>query len=81
MEWPAGWNYYTQFAIYSRFLVQLGVFGALIIGATVLYLALHGCSVAMKLKKCMELRRVVVRGFDGKLMEITPTISSVSRPR
>jgi putative peptidoglycan lipid II flippase len=33
-------NYYTAFTIHSRFLVQVSVFAALIIGATVLYLAL-----------------------------------------
>ena len=33
-------NYYTSFTVHSRFLVQLGVFAGLIIGATVLYLAL-----------------------------------------
>ena len=33
-------NYYTSFTVNSRFLVQLLVFAALIIGATVLYLAL-----------------------------------------
>jgi len=32
-------NYYTTFAIHSRFLVQLLVFAALILGATALYLA------------------------------------------
>jgi putative peptidoglycan lipid II flippase len=32
-------NYYTSFTMHSRFLVQLVVFSALIIGATVLYLA------------------------------------------
>jgi len=33
-------NYYTAFTIHSRFLVQLVVFAALIIGATAVYLAL-----------------------------------------
>ena len=33
-------NYYTAFTVHSRFLVQLIVFSGLIIGATVLYLAL-----------------------------------------
>src|SRR6266481_5995613 len=33
-------NYYTTFTIHSRFFVQLLVFAALILGATVLYLAL-----------------------------------------
>lgn len=33
-------NYYTAFTVHSRFLVQLVVFSGLIIGATVLYLAL-----------------------------------------
>jgi putative peptidoglycan lipid II flippase len=33
-------NYYTGFALHSRFLVQLLVFAALIVGATALYLAL-----------------------------------------
>src|SRR5467141_1931851 len=33
-------NYYTTFTIHSRFLVQLLVFAGLIVGATVLYLAL-----------------------------------------
>src|SRR5258707_15251851 len=33
-------NYYTSFALHSRFLVQLLVFAALIVGATALYLAL-----------------------------------------
>jgi hypothetical protein len=33
-------NYYTTFAIHSRFLVQLLVFAGLITGATVLYLVL-----------------------------------------
>ncbi|HXY23388.1 MAG TPA: murein biosynthesis integral membrane protein MurJ [Candidatus Acidoferrum sp.] len=33
-------NYYTAFTVHSRFLVQLLVFSGLIIGATVLYLAL-----------------------------------------
>jgi peptidoglycan biosynthesis protein MviN/MurJ (putative lipid II flippase) len=33
-------NHYTAFTIHSRFLVQLLVFSGLIIGATVLYLAL-----------------------------------------
>jgi hypothetical protein len=33
-------NYYTTFAIHSRFLVQLLVFAVLIVGATALYLAL-----------------------------------------
>jgi hypothetical protein len=33
-------NYYTTFTIHSRFLVQLLVFAALILGATALYLAL-----------------------------------------
>src|SRR5437773_169496 len=33
-------NYYTTFTIHSRFLVQLVVFAALIIGATAVYLAL-----------------------------------------
>jgi putative peptidoglycan lipid II flippase len=33
-------NYYTQFAVHSRFFVQLLVFSGLIIGATVLYLLL-----------------------------------------
>ena len=33
-------NYYTTFTIYSRFLVQLLVFAALIVGATALYLVL-----------------------------------------
>jgi putative peptidoglycan lipid II flippase len=33
-------NYYTTFTIHSRFLVQLLVFAGLILGATVLYLAL-----------------------------------------
>jgi hypothetical protein len=33
-------NYYTQFTIHSRFLVQLLVFSGLITGATVLYLLL-----------------------------------------
>jgi hypothetical protein len=32
--------HYTTFTIQSRFLVQLSVFAALIVGATVLYLAL-----------------------------------------
>ena len=31
--------HYTQFTLHSRFLVQLVVFAALIVGATVLYLA------------------------------------------
>jgi putative peptidoglycan lipid II flippase len=33
-------NYYTMFTLHSRFLVQLLVFAALIVGATALYLAL-----------------------------------------
>jgi len=33
-------NYYTAFTIHSRFLVQLVVFAALIIGATAVYLGL-----------------------------------------
>ena len=33
-------NYYTSFTIHSRFLVQVSVFAGLIVGATVLYLAL-----------------------------------------
>ena len=33
-------NYYTAFTMHSRFLVQLSVFATLIIGATILYLAL-----------------------------------------
>jgi putative peptidoglycan lipid II flippase len=33
-------GYYTQFTIHSRFLVQLGVFAALLVGATTLYLTL-----------------------------------------
>ncbi len=33
-------NYYTGFALHSRFLVQLLVFAGLILGATALYLAL-----------------------------------------
>jgi len=33
-------NYYTAFTVHSRFLVQLFVFSGLIVGATVLYLAL-----------------------------------------
>jgi hypothetical protein len=33
-------NYYTAFTIHSRFLIQLLVFSGLIVGATVLYLAL-----------------------------------------
>jgi hypothetical protein len=33
-------NYYTGFAIHSRFLVQLFIFAGLIIGATALYLGL-----------------------------------------
>jgi putative peptidoglycan lipid II flippase len=33
-------NYYTAFTVHSRFLIQLLVFAGLIIGATVLYLAL-----------------------------------------
>jgi len=33
-------NYYTRFALHSRFLVQFLVFAALILGATALYLAL-----------------------------------------
>jgi putative peptidoglycan lipid II flippase len=33
-------NYYTAFTVHSRFLVQLLVFSGLIIGATILYLAL-----------------------------------------
>ena len=33
-------NYYTAFTVHSRFLVQLSVFATLIIGATILYLAL-----------------------------------------
>ena len=33
-------NYYTTFTMYSRFLVQVSVFTGLIVGATVLYLAL-----------------------------------------
>jgi len=33
-------NHYTSFTVHSRFFVQLGVFAGLIIGATVLYLAL-----------------------------------------
>ena len=36
--WLGG--HYTEFTIHSRFLVQLGVFTGLIVGATVLYLAL-----------------------------------------
>ena len=33
-------NYYTQFTIHSRFIVQLVVFAGLLVGATALYLAL-----------------------------------------
>ena len=33
-------NYYTAFAIHSRFLVQLGIFAGLILGATALFLGL-----------------------------------------
>jgi membrane protein YdbS with pleckstrin-like domain len=33
-------NHYTAFTVNSRFVVQLGVFAGLIIGATVLYLLL-----------------------------------------
>ncbi len=36
--WLGG--HYTQFTIHARFSVQLGVFAALLIGATVLYLSL-----------------------------------------
>jgi len=36
--WLGG--HYTEFTMHSRFVVQLGVFAALIGGATVLYLAL-----------------------------------------
>jgi peptidoglycan biosynthesis protein MviN/MurJ (putative lipid II flippase) len=33
-------NYYTTFTVHSRFFIQLLVFTGLIVGATVLYLAL-----------------------------------------
>jgi hypothetical protein len=33
-------NYYTSFTAHSRFLVQVSVFAGLIVGATLLYLAL-----------------------------------------
>jgi putative peptidoglycan lipid II flippase len=45
-------NYYTGFALHSRFLVQLLVFAALIIGATALYLALAW------LLRCHEIEEV-----------------------
>src|SRR5260370_30380393 len=45
-------NYYTAFALHSRFLVQLLVFAGLIIGATGLYLAL-AC-----LFRCHEIEEV-----------------------
>ncbi len=45
-------NYYTEFTIHSRFLVQLMVFTGLITGATVLYLALAW------LFRCREIEEV-----------------------
>jgi putative peptidoglycan lipid II flippase len=45
-------NYYTQFTLHSRFLVQLLVFGALIAGATALYLGLAW------LFRCHEIQEV-----------------------
>ena len=59
-------NYYTTFAIHSRFLVQLVIFAGLILGATALFLGLAW------LFRCHEIEEVYgiatrrrVRGGDG----------------
>src|SRR6266436_2527511 len=56
-------NYYMMFTIHSRFFVQLLVFAALILGATVLYLALAW------IFRCHEIEEVygiaTRRGIDG----------------
>jgi len=60
-------NYYTQFTIHSRFLVQLVVFSALITGATVLYLLLAW------LFRCHEIEEVygiaTRRRSEGEFVE------------
>lgn len=45
-------NYYTQFTVHSRFLIQLLVFSGMIAGATALYLALTW------LFRCSEIHEV-----------------------
>jgi hypothetical protein len=56
-------NRYTEFAMHSRFLVQLSIFTGLIVGATALYLGLAWVF------RCREMEEVygiaLRRGRDG----------------
>jgi putative peptidoglycan lipid II flippase len=59
-------NYYTQFTLHSRFLVQLLVFGGLIVGATVLYL---GLAWIFRCHEVEEIYGIATRRRTGALAE------------
>jgi peptidoglycan biosynthesis protein MviN/MurJ (putative lipid II flippase) len=55
-------NYYTQFTLHARFMVQLSVFTGLIVGATALYL---GLAWAFRCHEIHEIYGIATRRRTG----------------
>jgi hypothetical protein len=59
--------HYTQFTVHSRFLVQLSIFAALIVGATALYLAL---AWIFRCREAEEVYGIALRRGRGGVVQV-----------